>query len=71
MIPRYARPQASHIWSNDFKYQTWFKIESAAATACAKIGMIPLESAQAIEEKGKIRLSLKALIEKPATEQVS
>ncbi len=53
MIPRYARPQASHIWSNDFKYKTWFKIESAAAMACAKIGMIPIESAENIVNKGK------------------
>ena len=42
MILRYARPQATYIWSNEFKYKTWFTIEAAAATACAKIGMIPI-----------------------------
>ena len=53
MIPRYARPQAVHIWSSEFKYKTWFTIESTAAIACAKIGMIPHEAAEAIYQKGK------------------
>lgn len=53
MIPRYAREQASYIWSNDFKYKTWFTIEATAAEACAEIGMIPKESARAIVEKGQ------------------
>jgi adenylosuccinate lyase len=53
MIPRYTRQQARDIWSNDFKYQTWFKIEATAAQACAKIGMIPQKSADMIVEKGK------------------
>ncbi|MFT6072504.1 MAG: adenylosuccinate lyase [Alphaproteobacteria bacterium] len=53
MIPRYSRPEASAIWSNDFKYKTWFKIEAAAAQGCAKIGMIPTEAADAIAQKGQ------------------
>lgn len=52
MIPRYSRPEAAYIWSNEFKYKTWFKIEAAAAMGCAKIGMIPQEAAENILAKG-------------------
>jgi len=53
MIPRYTRSQARDIWSNEFKYKTWFNIEASAAQGCAKIGMIPQEAADLIAEKGK------------------
>lgn len=53
MIPRYSRPEAAYIWSNDFKYATWFKIEAAAAKGCAKIGMIPQEAADNIIKSGQ------------------
>lgn len=53
MIPRYSRPEAVDIWSQETKYKIWFEIEASAAEAAAKIGMIPMEAAVAIWEKGK------------------
>jgi len=52
MIPRYTRPQMANIWTENNKYKILFEIEAHAATAMAKAGMIPEESAKTIWEKG-------------------
>lgn len=53
MIPRYARPEMTAIWSQETKYRIWFEIEAHAADAMAKLGTIPASAAAAIWDKGK------------------
>ncbi len=53
MIPRYARPEAAEIWSNQTKYRIWFEIEAHAADAMAQLGVIPKRAAEVIWEKGR------------------
>ncbi len=53
MIPRYARPEAADIWSNQTKYSIWFEIEAHAADAMAELGVIPKRAAEVIWEKGR------------------
>ena len=53
MIPRYSRPEMTHVWSENFKFQIWFQIEAHACDAQAKLGVIPHSSARTIWEKGK------------------
>ena len=52
MIPRYARPAATAIWSPENRYRIWFRIESLAADAMAELGQIPAEAARTIRERG-------------------
>src|ERR1700761_2160084 len=52
MIPRYARPEMTAIWSPETKFRIWFEIEAHAADALAELGVIPKESARIIWEKG-------------------
>ena len=52
MIPRYARPEMVAIWSDDTKYRIHFEIEAHAADALAELGVIPMEAAKVIWEKG-------------------
>ncbi|HEX9159673.1 MAG TPA: lyase family protein, partial [Rhizomicrobium sp.] len=52
MIPRYARPEMTSIWSPDTRYRIWFDIEATAADAMAEAGAIPKEAARIIREKG-------------------
>ena len=52
MIPRYARPEMTALWSPETKFRIWFEIEAHAADAMAELGMIPKEAARAIWEKG-------------------
>ena len=52
MIPRYARPEMTALWSPETKFRIWFEIEAHAADALADIGVIPKSAAKAIWEKG-------------------
>ena len=52
MIPRYARPAMTAIWSPETKFRIWFEIEAYAAEAQAKLGVIPEEAARITWEKG-------------------
>ena len=53
MIPRYARPEMTAIWSPETRFRIWFEIEAHAATKMAELGVIPQEAADAIWAKGK------------------
>jgi len=52
MIPRYARPQMTAIWSPETKFRIWFEIEAHACEALAEIGVIPKEAAKTIWDRG-------------------
>lgn len=52
MIPRYARPEMSDIWSQATKYRIWFEIEAHGCDALAELGVIPKSAAKTIWEKG-------------------
>ncbi|HEX3810233.1 MAG TPA: adenylosuccinate lyase [Rhizomicrobium sp.] len=52
MIPRYARPQMTAIWSPETKFRIWFEIEAHAADALAELGVIPKDAAKKVWEKG-------------------
>ena len=48
MIPRYARPAMTAIWSPDTRYAIWFEIEAHATDALAALGVVPTEAAAAL-----------------------
>ncbi len=48
MIPRYARPEMTAIWSPETKFRIWFEIEAHAGDAMAEMGTIPAENAAAV-----------------------
>ena len=48
MVPRYARPDMTAIWSTENRYRIWWAIEVFAAEAMGDIGMIPAEDARKI-----------------------
>src|ERR1700691_2735586 len=52
MIPRYARPEMTSIWSPETRFRIWFEIEAHAADAMAEAGVIPVEAARVIRQKG-------------------
>ena len=53
MIPRYARPQMTEIWSQQSKFQIWFEIEAHACDAQADLGVIPKSAAEQVWKKGQ------------------
>ena len=41
------------IWSDQRKYETWLQVETAAADAMARAGIVPLDAARDIRERGR------------------
>jgi adenylosuccinate lyase len=52
MIPRYARPEMTAIWTPENRYSIWLEIETLAAEAMADLGMIPADAPKAVRERG-------------------
>ena len=52
MIARYTHPEMGRIWSDQRRYETWLLVESAAAEAMADAGIVPVEAARDIRERG-------------------
>ncbi|MEK7801369.1 MAG: lyase family protein, partial [Pseudomonadota bacterium] len=52
MIPRYSRPDMAHIWNTDNKFRIMLEVETLAAEAQEKIGMIPQGVSKALRERG-------------------
>ena len=48
MIPRYTRPEMGHIWSEDYQFDLWLRIEVAACEAWAEQGVINADEIAAI-----------------------
>jgi adenylosuccinate lyase len=48
MIPRYARPEMTAIWSPETKFRIWYEIEAHACDAQADLGVIPRANAEAV-----------------------
>src|SRR3954464_4054452 len=48
MVPRYARPEMSAIWSAESRYRIWFEIEAHALDAMAELGIVPPEAAETV-----------------------
>lgn len=57
MIPRYTRPQMGKIWEDQFKFETWLKIEILACEARYKLGEIPEEDLNEIKLKAKFDIN--------------
>ena len=55
MIRRYSHPQMDRIWSEDRRFETWLRVETAAAEAMADAGIVPAEAARDIRERGGVR----------------
>ena len=56
MVPRYARPEMTAIWSPESRYRIWFEIEAHATDALAELGVVPRAAAKAAEKPVKIRV---------------
>jgi len=57
MIPRYTRPLMGKIWEDQFKFETWLKIEILACEARYNLGQIPKEDLEEIKSKAKFDIN--------------
>ncbi|WCR12224.1 adenylosuccinate lyase [Paracoccus stylophorae] len=58
MIPRYARPEMTAIWSPETRFRIWFEIEAHACDAQADLGVIPRENAEAVWKAKDVRFDV-------------
>lgn len=56
MIERYTRPEMGKIWNDQFKLETWLKIEILACEARAEMGNIPKDDLEQIKTKSNFDL---------------
>jgi adenylosuccinate lyase len=63
VIERYTRPELARIWSDEFRYEQFVRIEVAACRAAAARGLVPREAFQAIEKRARVRPARVAEIE--------
>ena len=61
MIDRYTRPEMGKVWNDQFKIETWLKIEILACEARAEMDEIPNEDL--LEIKSKANFDLKRVLE--------
>src|SRR6187401_231482 len=64
MIARYIHPEMGRIWSDQRRYETWLRVETAAAEAMAAAGIVPPEAARDIRDKGNLDIARIEEIEK-------
>ena len=57
MIERYTRAAMGRIWTEENKYSSWLKVESAASTVLAEDGVIPVAAAEAIAAKASFSVA--------------
>ena len=53
MIGRYTSPEMGRIWSGQRRYEAWLQVETAAADAMARAGIVPPDAARDIRERGR------------------
>ncbi|MEW5765260.1 MAG: adenylosuccinate lyase [Acidobacteriota bacterium] len=53
MIPRYTRPTMAAHWSDQNRFATWLKVELAALSAQAQMGLVPREAADEIARRAR------------------
>src|SRR3989339_2190996 len=53
MIERYTRPEIGNIWTEQFKLESWLKVEILACEARAQMGDIPQSDLDEIKSKAK------------------
>lgn len=54
MIERYSLPEASALWTEKAKYETWLRVEIAACRAMEKHGLIPKGVTDRLAQRAKV-----------------
>src|SRR5512135_599303 len=70
MITRYTRPQMAAHWSDENRYATWLKVELAALSAQAEVGLVPADAAAEIASKARFDVARIEAIEETVKHDV-
>jgi adenylosuccinate lyase len=53
LIERYTLPEMGDLWTEDYKFKTWLRVEIAVCEAQAELGYIPKQAVEEIKAKAK------------------
>ncbi|HLB59840.1 MAG TPA: adenylosuccinate lyase, partial [Bdellovibrionota bacterium] len=70
MISRYTRQVMADLWSAEHRFQVWLRVETLAAEAMAKEGIVPAKAAKTIKEKARFSVQRIEEIEKTVKHDV-
>ena len=70
MISRYTPREMGRLWTDQRKYDTWLRVEIAAAQAMADHGLVPPDAARDIRERGAVDAARVAAIEETTQHDV-
>jgi adenylosuccinate lyase len=63
MIARYCRPELIRLWSDQYRFDTWLRVELAACEAMEAAGSVPAGTAAAIRAKAAGNLDPARILE--------
>ncbi len=70
MIPRYSRPEMARLWEPEARFRIWLEIETLAAEAMAKLGLIPKSVPEAVKKRGTFDIARIDAIEREVKHDV-
>ena len=56
MIPRYARPEMTAVWSDERKFELWLKVEIAVVQAWGDEGVVPADEVRLVEQNARVNV---------------
>ena len=63
MIARYTRPELLRLWSDQYRFDTWLRVELAACEAMEAVGAVPGGTAAAVQAKAAGKLDPARILE--------
>jgi adenylosuccinate lyase len=63
MIPRYTRPELVALWSDQYRFDTWLRVELAACEAMEAAALVPAGTAAAVRAKAAGKLDPARILE--------
>src|SRR5262245_10081969 len=70
MIPRYARPAMTKLWSDEERYKLWLEVEILALEGMVKLGIAPQSALENVRKKGAFSVERILEIEKEVKHDV-
>ena len=53
MIKRYTRPEMGRIWTDEYKFGAWLKVEVLACEALCRLGHVPRADLKRIQKRAR------------------
>lgn len=70
MIQRYSRPEMSHLWTDQARFEIWLEVETLALEKFVDLGIAPKQALEDVRKKAKFSVEKTLEIEKEVKHDV-